>query len=243
MNAEKLREMIDASERIVALTGAGISCASGIPDFRSANGLYGEGKFGGYRPEDIISHWFLTNRPEEFFDYYKKKMIYPDAKPNAAHFYLADLEKQGKLKAVVTQNIDDLHGRAGSERVYELHGSVMRNYCADCGKRFGLDYVMSRPGAPRCDACGGIVRPDVVLYGEGLDGRVWNGAIAEIERADCLIAIGTSLTVYPASSLFSRFRGDRSAIVNNSRTEYDAIATVVLHEDIISVIEELKKGE
>lgn len=233
---ERLKRIVDESERIVLLTGAGISCGSGIPDFRSANGLYSQKTNAKYTPEEIISHDVLYGDSETFFEFYKSKMVYPDAKPNTAHIYFAELEKQGKLKAVVTQNIDGLHQKAGSKNVYELHGSVEKNYCVRCGKKFGLEYVIKQNGIPKCDKCGGMVRPDVVMYGEMLDDDVWNGAIEEIKKADCLIVVGTSLTVYPAAYLVQFFKGRHLVLINKQVTPYDDMAELVLHEDVEEVI-------
>ena len=235
MNAE-LEKIIEQSNAIVLFTGAGISCGSGIPDFRSADGLYNADSGTKYAPEEIISHDFLIERPEIFYAFYKSKMIYPDAKPNSAHVFFAELEKAGKLKAVVTQNIDGLHTAAGSKKVYELHGSVYRNYCTKCNKRFGLDYVVRQKGVPMCDACGAMVRPDVVLYGESLDEDVWSGAAKAVASADCLIVVGTSLTVYPAANMLSYFKGRKIVLINKQATPYDGMADLVLHEDVEEVL-------
>lgn len=235
----RLKQIIEESENIVLFSGAGISCGSGIPDFRSADGLYNKHADIKYRPEEIISHNFLLLHPDEFFEFYKKNMIYPDAKPNKAHLYFAELEKTGKLKAVVTQNIDDLHNLAGNKHVYKLHGSVYENYCIHCGKRFGLEYIMSSAGVPKCDICGHMVRPDVVLYGENLDEDVWNNAVKKIEEADCMIVAGTSLTVYPAANMVGAFHGKNLVLINKQATPYDGYANLVINDDIVKVTENL----
>ena len=233
----KLKSVIDASEKIVLFSGAGISCGSGIPDFRSADGLYSEkNKEYAYAPEEIISHDFLWEHSDLFYTFYKTKMVYPNAKPNTAHTFFAELEKKGKLKAVVTQNIDGLHTAAGNQNVFELHGSVYRNYCVRCGKRYGLDAVLASDGIPKCTKCDGMIRPDVVLYGEGLDEDVWNGAAQAIREADCLIVVGTSLTVYPAANMLRYFSGKNLVLINKQVTPYDNIANLVLHEDIENAI-------
>ena len=200
----KLKEWTDTAQRIVFFGGAGVSTESGIPDFRSTGGLYHqEWK---YPPETILSHTFYKSNPEEFFRFYRAKMLCPDAKPNAAHRKLAGWEKQGKLLAVVTQNIDGLHQAAGSRTVYELHGSVLRNHCEKCGKFYGLDHILNTTGVPRC-GCGGIIKPDVVLYEEALDDKVVDGAVNAIAQADLLMVGGTSLNVWPAAGLINYFRG------------------------------------
>lgn len=229
--------MIAESESIVLFSGAGISCGSGIPDFRSADGLYSDkNKEYVYPPEQIISHDFLWEHTDLFYRFYKEKMIYPNALPNAAHTFFAELEKTGKLKAVVTQNIDGLHTAAGSKNVFELHGSVYRNYCVGCGAKYGLDAILQSEGVPKCRKCGGTIRPDVVLYGEGLDEDVWNGAAKAIGNADCLIVVGTSLTVYPAANMLRYFRGKNLVLINKQITPFDEMANLVLHEDIEKVI-------
>lgn len=235
MNKE-LKEIIEKSKNIVLFSGAGISCGSGIPDFRSANGIYNEKIGGKFRPEEIVSHNFLEKYPEEFYSFYKAKMVYPNAGPNLAHKYFAELEKEGKLKAVITQNIDGLHYKAGNRNVYELHGSVYRNYCIRCGKRFGLEYIMADNGVPECDECGGKVRPDVVLYGEQLDEDVWEGAAKTVAAADTMIIVGTSLTVYPAANMVAYFNGNNLVLINKDITPYDSAATLILHEDIENVL-------
>lgn len=231
---KRLAGIIDGARRLVAFTGAGFSVPSGIPDFRSAGGVY-ERDFEGVSPETILSHGFFVRYPEKFYDFYRRKMIYPEARPNAAHNLLADLEDAGKEVSVVTQNIDGLHIAAGSRRVWELHGSVYRNFCSDCGKSFGLSAVTECEGVPRCDRCGGIIRPDVVLYGEGLDGAVFAGAAEDIARADVMIVAGTSLSVYPAAGLVTEFSGRELVLVNKSATDRDGLATLVLRADVAEV--------
>lgn len=224
-----LQSMIDESSRIVFFGGAGVSTESGIPDFRSADGLYNQ-KYR-YPPEQIISHSFFMRDPEEFYRFYRDRMIYPEAKPNAAHLKLAELERAGKLTAVITQNIDGLHSAAGSRNVIELHGSVHRNHCMKCGKPFGLEYILSTSGVPRCD-CGGIVKPDVVLYEEPLDEDCINRAINAISEADMLIIGGTSLAVQPAAGLIRFFNGRRLAVINKTRTSADDEADIVINASI-----------
>lgn len=228
---KKLAAVINRAERIVAFTGAGFSVPSGIPDFRSAGGIYDK-DFDGIPPEVILSHGFFARYPERFYDFYRKKMIYADARPNAAHLLLADLERAGKRVSVVTQNIDGLHTAAGSRRVWELHGSVYRNFCGSCGKTFGLSAVTESEGVPRCDRCGGIIRPDVVLYGEGLDNDVFTGAAKDIEEADAMIVAGTSLAVYPAAGLVTEFAGRDLVLINKSATERDGLATLLINGDV-----------
>lgn len=232
----ELRNMIEQSDNIVFFGGAGVSTESGIPDFRSVDGLYNTQY--DYPPEEIISHSFYKRNPEEFFKFYKNKMIFPDAKPNEAHHFLAKLEKEGKLKAVVTQNIDSLHTMAGSRNVFELHGSVMRNYCEKCGKFFDVDYVLSAENVPYCD-CGGIVKPDVVLYEEMLDEKIMHRAVKAIAAADMLIIGGTSLAVYPAAGLIRYFSGRYLVLINKSITPADDKANLVIHEPIARVFGEL----
>ena len=233
---ETLKQWVKESRRIVFFGGAGVSTESGIPDFRSQDGLYNM-KYK-YPPETIISHPFFMRNTEEFYRFYKDKMLFPDAKPNAAHLKLAQWEAEGKLLGVVTQNIDGLHQAAGSKKVYELHGSVLRNYCMHCGKFYDLDYIMKSDGVPRCE-CGGLIKPDVVLYGENLDGDVLNGACAAISQADMLIIGGTSLAVYPAAGLIDLYRGNRLVLVNLSATPQDSRADLVIHERIGQVFAEL----
>ena len=236
---EELKKIIDTSKNTVLFTGAGISCPSGIPDFRSADGLYNE-KGGGYSPEQIISHSFFVAHPKEFYEFYKSKMVYPKAKPNAAHRYFAKLEEEGKLSAIVTQNIDGLHQAAGSKNVLEFHGSVHRNHCMRCGKFFDVNYVMNSSGAPKCDKCGGPVRPDVVLYEEGIDADVFEKSVAAIENAQTVIVVGTSLAVYPAAGLLTGFRGENLVLVNKQATPFDRYATLVFNEDVVNVVKRLE---
>lgn len=237
---DELKRIIDHSSSIVVFTGAGISTPSGIPDFRSADGIYSQKRKDKYTPEEIISHTFFMNNPELFYEFYKEKMCYPNAKPNAAHKYFADLEKKGKNVTIVTQNIDNLHQEAGSNRVYELHGSVHRNYCERCGRLFGLKYVLSHKGVPLCDKCGGMIKPDVVLYEEPLDEQTINLAISAIMTCDTLIIVGTSLTVYPAAGFVRYFRGSNLVVINKDATSYDNMCDLVFNEDIIKVIENIK---
>ena len=232
----KLKEWTDEAQRIVFFGGAGVSTESGIPDFRSTGGLYHqEWK---YPPETILSHTFYKSNPEEFFRFYRAKMLCPDAKPNAAHRKLAEWEKQGKLLAVVTQNIDGLHQAAGSRTVYELHGSVLRNHCEKCGKFYGLDHILNTTGVPRC-GCGGIIKPDVVLYEEALDDKVVDGAVNAIAQADLLIVGGTSLNVWPAAGLINYFRGDRLVLINKSAVARDLAAGLVITDPIGEVLAQL----
>ena len=237
---ELLQDIIDKSQSIVVFTGAGISVPSGIPDFRSADGIYNQKTNFKASPEDIISHSFFMNHTEDFYSFYKDKMVYPKAEPNAAHKYFAKLEKQGKNVIVVTQNIDGLHQKAGSSQVFELHGSVHRNYCEDCGRLFGLDYVMNHEGVPHCDKCGGIVKPDVVLYEEPLNEDIINRTIAAIMTCNTLIVVGTSLTVYPAAGFIRYFRGNNLVVINKQETSYDNMCDLVINEDIVSVVSKLK---
>lgn len=232
----RLRQMIDESKSIVFFGGAGVSTESGIPDFRSVDGLYNQ-KYK-YPPETIISHSFYKRNPEEFFRFYKDRMIFENAKPNSAHKYLAALEKAGKLKAIVTQNIDALHTIAGSKKVFELHGSVMRNYCEKCNKFYPLEYVTKADGVPYCQ-CGGTVKPDVVLYEEMLDDNVLQGAVEAISEADMLIVGGTSLIVYPAAGLIRYFKGKHMALINKSATSADSLADIVIHDSIGKVFSSL----
>ena len=233
---KKLKEWTDKAQRIVFFGGAGVSTESGIPDFRSTGGLYHqEWK---YPPETILSHTFYKSNPEEFFRFYRAKMLCPDAKPNAAHRKLAEWEQQGKLLAVVTQNIDGLHQAAGSRTVYELHGSVLRNHCEKCGKFYGLDHILNTTGVPRC-GCGGIIKPDVVLYEEGLDMQVVSRAIQYISRADVLIVGGTSLVVYPAAGLIDYYNGKKLVMVNKSVTPKDAGADLLVQGSIGEIFSQI----
>jgi len=225
-----LRDVVDASERIVFFGGAGVSTESGIPDFRSADGLYRKESGTRVPPEEVLSHTFFVRHPDEFFAYYRANLIHSGAQPNDAHRALASLEQDGRLSAVVTQNIDGLHQVAGSRRVIELHGSVHRNQCVRCGRRCGLDAILTI-GVPRC-GCGGVIRPDVVLYEEPLDEQVMADAASEIAGADTLIVGGTSLAVYPAAGFLTLFRGDNLILINRDPTPYDARATLVLRSSI-----------
>ena len=226
---KELQRMIDESQNIVFFGGAGVSTESNIPDFRSADGLYHE-KYA-YPPEQIVSHTFFVRKTELFYDFYKEKMMYLEAKPNAAHLKLAELEVAGKLKAVITQNIDGLHQLAGSKNVLELHGSIHRNYCQRCGKFFTADYVKRSESIPRC-SCGGIIKPDVVLYEEGLDQDVIRKTVQAISRADMLIIGGTSLVVYPAAGFIDYFRGKYLVVINKSATAREVGANLSISEPI-----------
>ena len=237
---ETLKQIINESHNIVVFTGAGISVPSGIPDFRSADGIYNQKTKFKASPEDIISHSFFVSNTEDFYSFYKDKMCYPKAEPNAAHKYFADLEKKGKNVIVVTQNIDGLHQKAGSSIVYELHGTIHQNFCQRCGRMFGLDYVMNAPGVPHCDKCGGIVKPNVVLYEEGLDEDTISRSINAIMTCDTLIIIGTSLRVYPAAGFIRYFRGKYLVVINKDATSYDSNCDLVFNEDVINVIKNIK---
>ncbi len=227
---ETLKSWADEARRIVFFGGAGVSTESGIPDFRSVDGLYHQ-KFD-YPPEQILSHSFFLRQPEYFYRFYREKMLPLEAEPNAAHRKLAEWEREGKLLAVVTQNIDGLHQKAGSKAVYELHGSVHRNYCMKCRKFFGPEYVRDHTPLPRCDACGGLIKPDVVLYEESLDDACIQGAVEAIAKADVLIVGGTSLTVYPAAGLIRYYRGHRLVLINRDATPYDSEADLVVRTPI-----------
>ena len=237
---ETLKQIINESHSIVVFTGAGISVPSGIPDFRSADGIYNQKTKFKASPEEIISHSFFVNNTEDFYSFYKDKMCYPKAEPNAAHKYFADLEKKGKNVIVVTQNIDGLHQKAGSKTVYELHGTIHQNFCMRCGRMFGLDYVMNAKGVPHCDKCGGIVKPNVVLYEEGLDEDTISRSINAIMTCDTLIIIGTSLRVYPAAGFIRYFRGKYLVVINKDATAYDSNCDLVFNEDVINVIKNIK---
>ena len=237
---ELLKNIIKESRQIVVFTGAGISVPSGIPDFRSADGIYNQKTKFKASPEDIISHSFFVNNTEDFYSFYKDKMCYPNAEPNAAHKYFADLEKKGKNVIVVTQNIDGLHQKAGSSIVYELHGTIHQNFCQRCGRMFGLDYVMNAKGVPHCDKCGGIVKPNVVLYEEGLDEDTISRSINAIMTCDTLIIIGTSLRVYPAAGFIRYFRGKYLIVINKDATAYDSNCDLVFNEDVVNVIKNIK---
>lgn len=230
---DTLRAWIAESRSMVAFTGAGVSTESGIPDFRSVDGLYHQ-KFD-YPPEEIISHSFFLKRPEYFYNFYREKMLPLDFEPNITHKKLAQWETEGHLSAVVTQNIDGLHQKAGSKQVYELHGSVLRNYCMRCGKSFSGQFVKESTGIPRC-SCGGMVKPDVVLYEEGLDNATVEGAVQSIANADLLLVAGTSLTVYPAAGLIRYYRGNRLVLINRDATPYDSQADLVIHDSLGNVL-------
>lgn len=236
-NIDILKQWVDESDNIVFFGGAGVSTESGIPDFRSVDGLYNQ-KYA-YPPETILSHTFYRRYPEEFYRFHKDKMICLDAKPNAAHYKLAEWEEMGKLKAVVTQNIDGLHQMAGSKKVLELHGSVHRNYCENCGAFFDAKYILDSDGVPKCDKCGGPIKPDVVLYEEGLDNDILNESVRRISEADVLIVGGTSLVVYPAAGLIDYYRGKKLVLVNKSATPRDSMADLVIHESIGEVFSKL----
>ena len=234
MAYEALQKMIDKSKRIVFFGGAGVSTESGIPDFRSQDGLYHQ-KYD-YPPETILSHTFFEQHPEEFFRFYRDKMLPLEAKPNAAHLKLAEWEREGRLLAVVTQNIDGLHQAAGSQHVYELHGSIHRNYCQSCGKAYSPEYIRdSRERVPHC-TCGGRIKPDVVLYEEGLDNDVLSGAVHAIRQADLMIVAGTSLTVYPAAGLIHYFRGQHLVLINRDMTPMDHQCDLVIHDSVGKVL-------
>lgn len=235
---ETLQKWLDESKRAVFFGGAGVSTESGIPDFRSVDGLYNQSY--DYPPETIISHSFFLQDPEEFYRFYREKMLYLDAVPNAAHRKLAELETAGRLAAVVTQNIDGLHQAAGNKKVYELHGSVHRNYCMKCHKFFDARYAKRAKGVPRCDVCGGMVKPDVVLYEEPLDGPTVEGAVEAIAAADLLMIGGTSLAVYPAAGLINYYRGERLVLVNKTPTPYDNRADLILTGKIGELFSQIK---
>lgn len=234
---DQLREIVNNTDNIVFFGGAGVSTESGIPDFRSQDGLYAQ-KYK-YPPEQIVSHTFYVSRPKEFFEFYKEKMIAPDAEPNAAHKKLAEWEAQGKCRAVITQNIDGLHQKAGSKKVLELHGSVLRNYCEKCGKFFDVQYIIDSEDIPVCDACGGRVKPDVVLYEEGLDNQVISEAVDFISRADVLIIGGTSLVVYPAAGLIDYYRGNKLVVINKAPGPRDKQADLLIQGAIGEVFSQL----
>ena len=237
----ELQQIVDSHRRIVFFGGAGVSTESGIPDFRSQDGLYNQQYK--YPPEMIISHSFFVADTAEFYRFYKDKMLILDVEPNAAHRKLAEMEAAGRLTAVVTQNIDGLHQKAGSKKVYELHGSIHRNYCTKCGKFFDASYIKAADGVPRCDDCGGLIKPDVVLYEEGLDQNVINGAVRAISEADCLIIGGTSLVVYPAAGLIDYFRGDKLVLINKSATSRDRSADLVISGAIGEVFSQIRVSE
>ena len=238
MSLAKFKSMLDESERVVFFGGAGVSTESGIPDFRSEAGLFKTGNGQSHSPERLLSHSFFMRYPDEFFRFYKSKMIHSNAKPNAAHLALAKLEEQGKLKAVITQNIDGLHQAAGSQNVLELHGSIHRNYCMDCREKYSINAVInSEVIVPLCSGCNGIIRPEVVLYEEQLDPDVMQRTAKYIEDADMLIVGGTSLEVNPAASFISLYTGDRLVLINKSHTPYDDMANLVINDSIGKVLE------
>ncbi len=230
---EQLTRIVSGAKRIVFFGGAGVSTESGIPDFRSVDGLYHQ-KFD-YPPEEILSHTFFIRKPEEFYRFYREKMLCLTAKPNKAHLTLAKWEKEGRLLSVMTQNIDGLHQAAGSRRVHELHGSVLRNHCMKCGKAFGVEIIAESEGVPTCD-CGGVIKPDVVLYEEPLPEDTVMSALDDIRSADVLIVAGTSLTVYPAASYIRYFGGDKMVLINRDATPYDKLADLVIHEKVGEVL-------
>ena len=235
---QELATILKESDNIVFFGGAGVSTESNIPDFRSSNGLWNEKLKINFTPEQLVSHTFYVRYPDDFFAFYKDKLIYPEAKPNAAHKALARLEEMGKLKAVVTQNIDGLHQAAGSKTVYELHGSVLRNYCEKCHAFYDEKFILESEGVPTCPKCGGRVKPDVVLYEEGLDQNIINRSVEAIENADTLIIGGTSLVVYPAAGLIQYFRGKHLILINKSETNADRRADLVIHDSIGKVFKE-----
>lgn len=236
---EILKEIIDESKNIVFFGGAGVSTESGIPDFRSANGIYNQKLSREVSPEELISHTFYVRYPEYFFEFYKDKLVYPEAEPNACHKALAELERQGKVSAVVTQNIDGLHQKAGSKTVYELHGSTLRNYCENCHSFYDEKYVLNAEGVPTCEKCGGRVKPDVVLYEEGLDDATVEGAIEAIGKADTLIIGGTTLIVYPAAGLIHYFHGKHLVLINKSSTSADSMAELCINDNIGEVFKKV----
>lgn len=238
---EKIKELskiLKESNSIVFFGGAGVSTASGIPDFRSANGLYSMKYKRNLSPEELVSHTFFVKDTEMFYEFYKEHLVYPNAQPNDCHRALAKLEEMGKLKAVVTQNIDGLHQAAGSKTVYELHGSVLQNYCMSCHEFYDGEYVRNAEGIPKCGKCGGTIKPDVVLYEEGLDDDTVSGAVEAIMHADTLIVGGTSLVVYPAAGLLRYFSGDNLVLINKTETSADKNADLVIHDDIAKVMRE-----
>lgn len=234
-----LQEIIDTSNNIVFFGGAGVSTESGIPDFRSENGIFESLRKYGDTPENLVSHSYYLDHTEEFFNYYKDNLVFDEAMPNPAHTALAKLEKAGKLRAVITQNIDGLHQKAGSKNVMELHGSIHRNYCQICGKQYGLNHILESDGIPRCE-CGGVVKPDVVLYEEPLNNTIMNFSIDYISRAETLIIGGTSLVVYPAAGLINYFNGKNLVLINKSETHYDNLASLVINDAIGEVFSQIK---
>ncbi|MCR5184805.1 MAG: NAD-dependent protein deacylase [Bacilli bacterium] len=237
---QTLKEILDGATQIMVFTGAGISVPSGIPDFRSADGIYNQKTKLNYPPEEIISHTFFYNHTKEFFEFYKDKMVYENAEPNEAHKFIAALEKKGKNVIVATQNIDGLHQKAGSSTVYELHGSVHRNYCDKCNRSFGLRYVMTHNPIPYCDRCHGIVKPDVVLYEEELNSYTIERTISAMMTSDVLLVIGTSLRVYPAAGFIRYFKGRYIVLINKEQTSYDNMCDLVFNEDVVQVFKKIK---
>ena len=235
---QKLQQIIDRSSSVVFFGGAGVSTESGIPDFRSADGLYNQ-KYS-YPPETILSHTFFERHTEEFFKFYRDKMLCLNAKPNTAHTFLSRLEQIGKLSAIVTQNIDGLHQLAGSKRVYELHGSIHRNYCTKCKESYDAQFILNSSGIPKCVKCGNVVKPDVVLYEEALDDKTINGAVNAISKADTLIVAGTSLTVYPAAGLVRYFAGKNLVLINKTATQLDGNADLVIYDSVGKTLSEIK---
>ena len=238
---ERLAEILKQSEDLCVFTGAGISVPSGIPDFRSAHGLYNSDSGYDYPPEQIISRSFFDAKPDLFYQFYKEKMLFPNAQPNDAHRFFASLETADRHVSVVTQNIDGLHQAAGSTDVYELHGSVHRNFCQSCGKAFTLEELLKQPGVPKCDKCGGTIKPDVVLYEEPLNEGVVYGAITAIRRSDVLVVVGTSLVVYPAASYLRFFSGGHLILINKSATAFDNAAEIAINDDVVHVVHQLQQ--
>lgn len=234
---EQLQDIFDKSHKIVFFTGAGVSTESGIPDFRSTDGLYNQHY--AYPPEKIISHSFFQNNPKEFYRFYKEKMLYPQAKPNSAHYKMAEFEQNGKSLGVITQNIDGLHQKAGSKNVYELHGTVKKNHCTICNKFYDLDYILNNPDIPYC-SCGGIIKPDVVLYEEALDEEILYNACNTIKNADCLVICGTSLVVWPAAGLVNYFNGKYLVVLNLSSTSSDENSDLVINGKVGEILNNIK---
>jgi len=238
---ERLAEILKQSKHLCVFTGAGISVPSGIPDFRSAQGLYNSDSGYGYPPEQIISRTFFDEKPALFYQFYKEKMLFPNAKPNDAHRFFASLETADRHVSVVTQNIDGLHQAAGSTDVYELHGSVHRNNCMNCGKAYTLKELIAKPGVPRCDKCGGVIKPDVVLYEEPLNEDVVYGAVNAIRKSDVMVVVGTSLVVYPAASYLRYFSGKSLILINKSETAFDRSADIAINDDVVKVVHQLQQ--
>ena len=232
----KLKEIIDNSNYIVFFGGAGVSTESNIPDFRSEKGLYNAIRKYNYSPEEMLSRDFFDKNTEMFYKYYKENIMYLDAKPNDAHVALSQLEKLGKLKAVITQNIDGLHQKAGSKSVFELHGSILKNFCMNCNKQYTAQYIIQEKGVPYCDKCKGKIKPGIVLYGEGLDNDVLNNSVEHIIKSDTIIVGGTSLVVYPAAGLINYFKGKNLVLINKTSTPYDRKANLIINESIGSVL-------